>query len=106
VFLDGILVYSNTREDHEEHLRMVLHVLREHQVYANFRKYDLFQKEIHYLVHIMSVGVAIDLEKIKEIMDCPSPRNLTEVIYFMRLDRCYRRFIKGFSKVGNPITSL
>jgi hypothetical protein len=61
VFVDDILVYSKTREEHEEHLRMVLQVLREHQMYAKFSKCDFFQKEIQYLGHIISAeGVAVD----------------------------------------------
>jgi hypothetical protein len=50
--------------------------------------------------------VAVDLEKIKAIMYWPAPKNVTEVRYFMGLDGYYKRFIRGFSKIGNPITSL
>jgi hypothetical protein len=75
VFVDDILVYSKNKEEHEEHLRMVLQVLREHQLYAKFNKCDFFQKEIQYLGHIISAeGVAVDPKKIKEIMDWPAPR--------------------------------
>jgi hypothetical protein len=75
VFVDDILVYSKTREEHEEHLRMVLQVLREHQLYAKFIKCDFFQKEIQYLGHVISAeGVAVDPKKIKAIMDWPAPR--------------------------------
>jgi hypothetical protein len=70
VFVDYILVYSNNREEHEEHLTMVLQVLRENQLYAKFSKCDFFKKEIQYLGHVISVeGVAVDLANIKEIMD-------------------------------------
>jgi hypothetical protein len=51
-------------------------------------------------------GVVVDLKKIKEIMDWTTPKNVKEVIYFMGLDGYHRRFIKEFSKIGNPIISL
>jgi hypothetical protein len=63
--------------------------------------------EIQYLGHVISIeGVTIDPMKIKAIMDWPYPRNMTEVRSFMGLDGYYRRFIKGFSIIKNPITSL
>jgi hypothetical protein len=54
VFIDDILIYSKNREEHEEHLRLVLQVLREHWLYAKFSKCDFFQKQIHYLGHVIS----------------------------------------------------
>jgi hypothetical protein len=61
VFVDDILVYSKNREEHEEHLRMVLQVLREHHLYAKFSKCDFFKREIKYLGHvILTEGVAVD----------------------------------------------
>jgi hypothetical protein len=54
VFIDDILIYSKNREEHEEHLRLVLQVLREHQLYAKFSKCDFFQEQIHYLGHVLS----------------------------------------------------
>jgi hypothetical protein len=65
VFLDDILVYSKSEEYHDNHLRMVLQVLREHQLYAKLRKYLFYQNIIHYLAHIISEdGIAMDPEKI------------------------------------------
>jgi hypothetical protein len=54
VFIDDIIVYSKNREEHEEHLRLVLQVLREHQIYSKFSKCDFFQKQVHYLGHVIS----------------------------------------------------
>jgi hypothetical protein len=65
VFLDDILVYSKSEEQHEHHLRMVLQVLREHQLYAKLSKCSFYQNKIHYLGHIISEdGIAVDPEKI------------------------------------------
>jgi hypothetical protein len=68
VFLEDILVYSKTEEEHEQHLRMVLQVLREHQLYTKLSKCSFYQKQIHYLGHIISEeGIAVDLEKVQSI---------------------------------------
>jgi hypothetical protein len=64
VFLDDILVYSKTKEEHEQHLRMVIKILREHKLYAKLSKCIFCQKKIHYLGHIISVDeIAIDLRR-------------------------------------------
>jgi hypothetical protein len=107
VFLDDILVYSKTKEEHVEHLMMVLQVLREHHLYDKFIKCDFFQKEIQYLGYVISIqGVVLDPKKIKEITDCPAPRNVMDVRSFLGLVWYYKRFIKLFSRIGNPITSF
>jgi hypothetical protein len=70
VFLDDILVYSKSEEEHEQHLGMVLQVIREHQLHANLRECSFYQKHIHYLGHIISKdGIVIDPEKIEAIRE-------------------------------------
>jgi hypothetical protein len=54
VFIDDILIYSKNTQEHEEHLRLVLQVLREHMLYAKLNKCAFFQKQIHYLGHVLS----------------------------------------------------
>jgi hypothetical protein len=86
---------------------MVLKVLREHKLYSKLSKCIFYQNKIHYLWHIISAdGIAVDPEKIEPIRGWLMPRNVTEVILFMGLSGYYRRFIKGFSKIASPITSL
>jgi hypothetical protein len=78
VFLDDILVYSKSEEEHGQHLRMVLQVLREHKWYVKLSKCIFYQNKIHYLGHIIStVGIEVDLEKIEAIREWPMPNNVT-----------------------------
>jgi hypothetical protein len=107
VFIDDILIYSKSREENEEHPKLVLQVLREHQLYAKFSKCDFFQKQVHYLGHVIyEEGVASDSEKIKSIMYFSTPKDVSDIRSFMGLEGYCRRFIKGFSKIGFPITFL
>jgi hypothetical protein len=107
VFLDDILIYSKSEEEHEHNLSMVLKVLREHHLYAKLSKCSFYHKQIHYLVHIISTeGIAVDPEKIEAIREWSAPKNLIEVRSFMGLVGYYRIFIEGFSNIAHPITSL
>jgi hypothetical protein len=107
VFIDDILIYSRTTEEHDEHLRLVLQCLREHKLYGKLSKFSFYQSRIHYLGHVISgEGIAVDPAKVEDIMEWPAPTNVTEVRSFMGLAGYYRRFVEGFSKIANPITKL
>ena len=107
VFLDDILIYSKNEKEHEEHLRLVLTCLREHKLFGKLSKCSFFQKEIHYLGHIISgEGISVDLKKVKAIKDWPIFKNAHEVHSFMGLVGYYRRFVEGLSKIAKTITTL
>ena len=107
IFIDDILIYSKNLEEHIEHLKIVLQTLKENQLYAKFNKCDFFKDQIQYLGHvILADGIAVDLEKIKIIMEWIAPNNFADIRSFLGLARYYHRFIEGFSKIAFPMTSL
>jgi hypothetical protein len=104
VFIDDILIYSKTKEDHAEHLRIVLTRLREHQLYAKFSKCEFWLDTIPFLGHILSAeGVAVDPSKVKDILQWKPPTTVHEVRSFLGMAGYYRRFIPDFSKIAKPI---
>src|ERR687885_1514720 len=107
VFIDDILIYSKTEAEHESHLRQVLELLKENQLYAKFSKCEFWLREVQFLGHIIcKEGIKVDPAKIEAVMNWKSPRNPTEIKSFLGLAGYYRRFIKDFSKIAGPLTKL
>jgi hypothetical protein len=107
VFIDDILVYSRSREEHAEHLRIVLQTLRDRQLFAKFDKCDFWMTKVHFLGHVISKeGIAVDPSKIDAVLRWERPRNATETRSFLGLAGYYRRFIEGFAKIASPLTKL
>ena len=107
VFIDDILVYSSSKEEHAEHLRIVLQNLREHQLYAKFIKCQFWLDRVAFLGHVVSAeGISVDPQKIEAIVDWKPPTNAIEVRSFLGLAGYYRKFVEGFSKIATPLTKL
>jgi len=107
VFIDNILIYSKTHEEHAEHLRLVLGVLRERQLYAKLSKCEFWMSEVQFLGHVISTkGIAVDPTKVEVVVKWESPKSATEIRSFVWLAGYYRRFIEGFSKIVAPLTLL
>ena len=107
VFIDDILVYSKDAQEHEHHLRIVLQILKENQLFAKLSKYDFWLKEVSFLGHIVSAeGIRVDLVKIEVVMNWKHPRNAIKVRSFLGLAGYYRRFVQGFSAIAASLTRL
>jgi hypothetical protein len=103
VFIDDILLFFRNEEEHEEHLRLVLQKLREHQFYAKLCKCDFWLKEVSFLGH---GGIAVDPSKVQDVLNWNPPKNVPEIRSFLGLSGYHRCFIEGFSKIVKPLTSL
>ncbi|WVZ76112.1 hypothetical protein U9M48_024114 [Paspalum notatum var. saurae] len=106
VFIDDILIYSKNEKEHEEHLRVVLTRLREHKLYAKFSKCAFRLKEVGFWGIFVEKGVAVDPSKVKDVTNRKRPEASREIRSFLGLAGYYRRFIKDFSKIAKPMTSL
>ncbi|CAJ2628780.1 unnamed protein product [Trifolium pratense] len=107
IFIDDILIYSKDSQEHAEHLRIVLEILREKKLYAKFSKCEFWLSEVKFLGHVISQGgVSVDQSKVEAVLNWERPRSVTEVRSFLGLAGYYRRFIKSFSQIALPLTRL
>ncbi|GKD38656.1 putative reverse transcriptase domain-containing protein, partial [Tanacetum coccineum] len=107
VFIDDILIYSKSKEEHEEHLKIILGLLKKEKLYAKFSKCDFWLDSVQFLGHVInSEGVHVDPSKIEAIKNWSAPTTPTEVRQFLGLAGYYRRFIERFSLISKPLTKL
>ena len=107
VYLDDVTIMANTLKRHLERLELVMERLQKAGLKLNPTKCKLFQLKTKFLGHIVSEkGIELDLEKIRAVMDWPTPRNLTEARGFVELASYYRRFIASFADIARPIHLL
>nr|GFC74399.1 putative reverse transcriptase domain-containing protein [Tanacetum cinerariifolium] len=107
VFIDDILIYSKNQQEHEEHLKLILELLKREQLYAKFSKCEFWISKVQFLGYVIdSQGIHVDPAKIDSIKDWASPKTTTEIRQFLGLAGYYRRFIEGFSKIASPMTKL
>ncbi|GJX11453.1 putative reverse transcriptase domain-containing protein [Tanacetum coccineum] len=107
VFIDDILIYPKNKQEHEEHLKIILELLKKDELYAKFSKCEFWIPKVPFLSHVIdSQGIHVDPAKIESIKYWASPKSPTEICQILGLDGYYRRFIKGFSKIAKPMTKL
>ncbi|GJT42457.1 putative reverse transcriptase domain-containing protein [Tanacetum coccineum] len=107
VFTNDIMIYLKNKQEHEEHLKLILELLKKDQLYAKFSKCEFWIPKVQFLGHVIdSHGIHMDSAKIEPIKDWASLKAATETRQFLGLAGYYRRFIKGFSKIAKSMTKL
>ena len=107
IYLDDILIYSRTWEEHLQHIHQVLNTLWHHKLYANLEKCSFGMERVQYLGYIKDEhGVYVDPAKIQAIRDWPTPTTLTELCNFLGLANFYHRFVLGFSNIAWSINHM
>jgi hypothetical protein len=107
VFINDILIYSRSEEEHEEHLRLVLQKLREHRLYAKLSKCEFWMKQVAFLGHVISKGgKSVDPSKVQDVLSWNAPTSVSDIQSFLGFAGYYRRFIKRFLKISKLMTEL
>jgi hypothetical protein len=107
VYLDDILIFSRTAEEHEHHLRQVFALLRHYKFYCKLPKCDFNKAEVKYLGHIVGAdGIKVDPAKVATVASWPTPQTAHDIRQFLGLANYFRRFIQGFASLTAPLTAL
>jgi Reverse transcriptase (RNA-dependent DNA polymerase)/RNase H-like domain found in reverse transcriptase len=107
IYLDDILIYSITLEEHLVHLRKLLELLRQHKLYAKMSKCAFCLPKVEYLGHLLSdIGISVENTKVETIREWPIPRCKTDIQSFLGMINFYRRFITSCARVSKPLTQL
>jgi hypothetical protein len=107
ILINDFLIFSKTKEVHKKHLRLVLEKLRSIKLYAKFSKCEFWLTKVAFLGHVISTGgVSVNPTKVKDVLNWMPPMNASEIQSFLGLAGYYRRFIKDFSKIANPVMKL
>lgn len=107
VFIDDILIYSKSFEEHVQHVKMVFQLLQEHHFKVRLSKCTFAQQQLHYLGHVLSAkGVFTDPSKVADVQKWARPTTVKDVRSFLGLAGYYRRFVRNFGVLAKPLTDL
>ena len=105
--LDDVIVFLATPAQHVKHVRIILEVLRKHQLYAKIEKCELDREEMTFVGFLVSKsGIGMDPAKVASILEWPTPKNVKEVQSFLGFANFYKKFILHYSSLTSPLTSL
>ena len=106
-FVDDIIVFSETYDDHLKHLQEVFDRLRKANLKLKISKCDFIKKKLNYLGHIISdEGISVDPEKVSVMKNLKPPENIRDVRSFLGMTSYYRKYVPNFSKIAKPLTAL
>src|SRR6202021_1696855 len=107
IYLDDILIHSETLEEHKEHVRLVLERLREKGLYAKPQKCQFMSPEVRFLGYLLSAdGIGPEPERITAVTEWPTPTSAHDIRRFLGLANFYRKFIEKYSEIAAPMTAL
>ncbi|KFY82311.1 hypothetical protein V498_08625, partial [Pseudogymnoascus sp. VKM F-4517 (FW-2822)] len=107
VYLDDILVYSASKDEHVQHVKCVLKKLKEYNLLLKLEKCEFHKNQVEFLGYIIGThSIKMDQAKVKAVLEWPTPTTVKEVQAFLGFANFYRRFIAGYSKVAQPLTEL
>jgi hypothetical protein len=107
VYLDDILIFSKSREEHVRHVNKVLYLLKKENLFLKMSKCEFGKTSLVYLGHIIGGGeLKIDPSKVKFILDWPKPNNVTKVRIFLGETQYWRKFIANFSSMATPLHAV
>ena len=105
--LDDVIIFSENPSDHAKHVRSILQVLRDNQLYAKIEKCEFDKDSMTFVGYMVSKeGIGMDPSKVAAILDWPTPKNIKEVQSFLGFANFYRKFILHYSTLTTPLTSL
>ena len=106
-FLDDLIIFSDTLEEHESRLLKVFARLRQYGLKLNLKKCQFFRRSVRYLGHVVSAeGISTDPDKIRAVMEWPIPKCQSELKSWLGFSGYYRRFIRDYAKIAQPLTDL
>ena len=107
IYIDDIIIFSKSVDEHLDHLEEVFRRLRDANVKLNPKKCSFVKQRVEYLGHVVTLeGISPNPDKVRVVQEYPTPTNLKELRSFLGLANYYRRFVRGFSHIANPLNAL